>query len=161
MQRVKHVSINIPGWLSVTLEPNDSERRAAWQLYVELATRVASRPFDPSTGSVRAALESLHNVFILTRQILKEAGPDVAHGENAFGPIAIRFLTEVLAPFLQRWNEALRDHEANRGDLASVTAHERGWERYQQLCGELVALQQKTRAYVTALARISGVVPTS
>jgi hypothetical protein len=60
--KTKAVEFSIPGWVKVSLEPNDTERRAAWQLYVELATRVASQPFDRTTGSVRAVLESMHAV---------------------------------------------------------------------------------------------------
>jgi hypothetical protein len=158
MHRAKEIKISIPGWLSITLEPNESERRAAWQLYVELATRVASRPFDRSTGSARSAIESLYSLFVLTRQILKEAGPEVARSENSFGLLAIRFLTEVLAPFLLRWHEPLREFEATRGEKTSHTAHEQIWNRYADLCDELAILQEKTRGYTTALARISGVV---
>jgi hypothetical protein len=159
MHSAKEIKISIPGWLSVTLAPNESERRAAWQLYVELATRIALRPFDRSTGSARSALESLYGVVLLTRQILKDAGPDVALSENAFGPLAIRFLTEVLTPFLLRWHEPLRDYEATRGEKESVTSHEQKWDRYDGLCGELASLQEKTRAYTSALAKIAGVAP--
>ncbi len=55
----KQVTIGIPGWVKYTWVPNETETKAAWQLYVELATRIASQPFDPKRGSLRAAFDSL------------------------------------------------------------------------------------------------------
>jgi hypothetical protein len=158
MAKTKEITISIPGWLSIKLEPNEAERRAAWQLYVELATRITSTPFDRATGSARSVIESLHGVFLLTRQILREAGPDVARSEHSFGPLAIRFLREVLAPFLLRWHEPLQEYEATRTDHASGIAHAQKWDRFPDFCKDLAIVQDKTRAYTVALADISGVV---
>jgi len=153
----KQVRISIPGWLSVTLEPNDSERRAAWELYVELATRISSQSFDKEHGSVRAALESLYAIFTQTRTVLRAAGPEVANSETSFGPFAIRFLTEVLGPFLLRWHEPLRAYETLRPQETPVTIYEKAWERHKEFCEELDSLREKTIAYVDALAEIAGV----
>ncbi len=57
------VSLNLPfglGGVEQTWEPDDDERRAAWELYVELATRIATVPRQPGTGLAREALNSLH-----------------------------------------------------------------------------------------------------
>jgi hypothetical protein len=153
----KQVTISIPGWLSVTLEPNDSERNAAWELYVELATRISSRQFDREHGSLRAALESLYAIFTQTRTVLRAAGPDVAKSQSSFGPFAIRFLTDVLGPFLLQWHEPLRAHESLRPETRSITEHERAWDRHGELVDEFEKLRSKTSAYVVALAQISGV----
>ena len=69
------VSLNL-GLLSVggTWRPTDEERRAAWELYVELATRVAVVPLQPNEGLLREALSSLYALFGVTRQILRSYG---------------------------------------------------------------------------------------
>ena len=153
----KQVRISIPGWLSVTLEPNVSETNAAWELYVELATRISSKRFDRKHGSLRAALESLYAIFTQTRIVLRSAGPDVAKSKNSFGPFAIRFLTDVLGTFLLRWHEPLRAYEASKPEKIPVTDHERVWDRHEEFCQELDELREKTTAYVKALAQIAGV----
>jgi len=155
--KTKQVTFSIPGWVSVTLEPNEVERQAAWKLYVELATRVGSQPFDRSTGSLRAVLDSLYSVFGLTRTILKEAGPDVASSDTSFGPLAIRFLTEVLAPFLLEWHEPLLEYESQRKPEVSKIEYERQWKRYSQMCDGFDELRPKIQGYVSALADIAGV----
>jgi hypothetical protein len=126
-------------------------------LYVELATRVASQPFDRTTGSVRAVLESMHAVFTLTRPILRDAGPDMAPHAKAFGPLAIGFLTEVLAPFLLKWHEPLRAHEATRPPEMPVVVRQRQWPRHAELTQDIQQLQATTLGYVAALAVIAGV----
>jgi hypothetical protein len=161
MPKTKEVTFSIPGWMSVTLTPNVAEKRAAWKLYVELATRVTSQPYDRQTGSVRAALSSLYTVFQLTRDILKEAGPEVARREVSFGPLAIRFLTEVLAPFLLRWHEDLLEFEQCRPEEAPIRGYEQSWGSYGDICTDLVGVQEKTQAYIAALAKIAGVQPAS
>lgn len=157
MPKAKEVTFSIPGWFSATFEPNESERIAAWNLYVELATRVATQPFDRSTGSLRGALSSLHEVFRLTRQILREAGPSVAHSDNSFGPIAIRFLIEVLAPFLLKWHEPLQAYEATKPPEVPVLVHEQAWSEYPSAISQLQDLQSSVQAYVAALREIADV----
>lgn len=44
-----------------TWEPNDTERRAAWELYVELVTRISVVPLRD--GIAREALTSLYAIF--------------------------------------------------------------------------------------------------
>jgi hypothetical protein len=67
------VKLTIPfiGEISGTWEPDEVERRAAWELYVELVTRVAVVQLGPAEGLLREALSSLREVFGITREILR------------------------------------------------------------------------------------------
>src|SRR5262245_30583757 len=51
------------------------QKRAAWALYVELSTRIATQDLDLEYGHVREALDSLHALFAATREILRAEGP--------------------------------------------------------------------------------------
>lgn len=47
------VSLNLPfglGGIDQSWEPDDDERRAAWEFYVELCTRIATVPPEAGTG---------------------------------------------------------------------------------------------------------------
>src|SRR3954454_6461879 len=90
------VSLNLPfglGGVEQTWEPNDAERRAAWELYVELATRVATVSLPADAGLQREALTSLYALFGVTREILRRYGPEVAQpkdtGSASFGTLAV------------------------------------------------------------------------
>jgi hypothetical protein len=157
MPKTKEIVFSIPGWLSVKLEPNQAEQRAAWSLYVEISTRIASQPFNRDTGKMRDVLTSLYSLFEFTRQILRDGGPSVAHGPESFGPVAIRFLTEVLAPFTTKWHEPLLMHEELCPEGRGKFEHERLWNRFDEMLGDLGTLQTKITAYVAALGELSGV----
>lgn len=144
--KLRTVGLSLPwGIGSVEMDVSDVEARTAWALYVELATRVAAHPLEPGAGSVREALDSLHSLFGTTREVLREAGADVAQGRPALGPLAIDMLNKGLRPFVVRWHTEL-------GDDDTLTDARR--EAFDQ---ELATLQSELAEYVTALAKIAGI----
>ncbi len=104
--------------LSGTWEPNDTERLAAWELYVELLTRISVAPLAQDHGLLREALTSLYSLFGTTRQILRTHGPDIAEpkrdGEYSFGFLAVVMLNFSLRPLLAQWHPELEDWESQR-----------------------------------------------
>ncbi len=156
--KLKSLSVSLPFNLgSLSFEANEVEQRAAWKLYVELVTRVAAQPFMIEHGSLRGALSSLHSLFARTREILRDAGPDVAHGPGSFGAIAIRVLTQGIAPFTTEWHPALAEHEATRPEGVHPRAHEHSWPRYGEMVREFVSLQLEIRDYLRVLAAIADI----
>lgn len=143
---------------SIEFEPDEVEQQAAWELYVELSTRISTQPIESDEGLIREALKSLHGIFSVTRDILKKAGPSVASGQNSFGVIAIKVLNEGIRPFLNEWHPKLLNHEKQIGTSASTIEHERTWEKYSEFQKELVELQDQITIYINALAQISGIV---
>ena len=67
------LKIKLP-FLEAEWEPKDEDRDAAWELYVELITRVATQGLDPDEGDERAALASIYSLFELTRSTIKRHG---------------------------------------------------------------------------------------
>lgn len=152
------LSLSLPFELGkLEFEPNEVEQRAAWALYVELTTRIATTPFDPERGLLRVVLNSLYSLFDLTREILREAGPDVAEGPNSFGAVAIDILNKGLRPFTTKWHSALLAHEQERLPDVSVLAHEHAWKHTQEMRQELAELQEEMKIYADVLAQIAGV----
>ena len=96
-------------------------------------------------------------LFDITRRVLRDGGPALAHGPSSFGPLAIRFLTEVLAPFTTRWHEQLLRHELSRPKELDELAHEREWSQFNEITKDLKLLQTNIQGYVRALAQIAGV----
>jgi hypothetical protein len=155
--KTQKLSINLPfGLGGVEFVPNKAEQKAAWSLYVELTTRVAVQPFDPENGVMREVLSSLYSLFSLTRQVLRDSGPDVAHGPDSLGPLAIKILTEGLAPFTTKWHPRLRNHELTCPENVSPLGHERAWKDFHQMQRELAVLQGEMRRYADMLAEIAG-----
>lgn len=147
--------------ISGTWEPNDDERKAAWELYVELVTRISVVPLSPDEGLLREALTSLYSLFATTRDILRRYGPDVAEpkpgGQYNFGTLAVAMLNIGLRPMLARWHPALEDWEAARPEQVSRGEHEHAWEQAEQLRDALEATRDLLTQYARLMADASGV----
>jgi hypothetical protein len=141
-----------------------AEQTAAWEMYVELATRVAVVPLSNDEGLIREALTSFHSLFTSTRQILRAHGPDIAklpstttdHGEHSFGYLATWILNGTLRPLLARWHPELGHWEALRDPNTSPRAHEQDWEYHNEARAEISQAQVVLLDYAWILAEACG-----
>ena len=98
--------------------PNAAERAAAWDLLVELVTRIAVVPLHSGTGISSEALSSLHALFAAGRSALQRHGPEVAaprRGELSLATIVAHLLNRVLRPVLAEWHPIVKAQEAAGG----------------------------------------------
>ncbi len=159
-QKVKatKLTVGLPFNLgSLELQNDEAQQRAAWSLYVELSTRIAVQSLAEEEGILREALTSLYNVFNITRQILRDAGPDIAKGANSLGSIAIAVLNQGLRPFLNKWHPVLKTYEEQKPPNVTTVEHERAWPQAARMRQELEQVRQQMVIYVDALARIAGI----
>jgi hypothetical protein len=159
-QKVKatKLTVGLPFNLgSLEIENDEVQQRAAWGLYVELSTRIAVQPLQENEGILREALTSLYNVFNITRQILRDAGPDVAKGPKSLGAIAIEVLNKGLRPFLVKWHPLLKSYEEKKLPTLTTVEHERIWENSGEFRKELEQVRQQMVIYVDALAKIAAI----
>jgi hypothetical protein len=156
--KLKKVKVSLPfGMGEAEWEEDPTERRAAWSLYVELVTRIAVQPLGMNDGLVREALTSLHQLFGVTREILRAAGPDVGASRDTVGGIAVTVLNRGLRPFLAKWHPLLQAWESQRIPGASPGDHERAWSDETTVRGELEALRGQLEIYSHTLALMAGV----
>ncbi len=142
---------------SLELEADEVQQRAAWALYVELSTRVATVPLNERVGILREALTSLYNIFDITRQILREAGPGVGDGSSSLGVIAINVLNKGLRPFLVKWHPMLKAYEEKKPVDINTIDYEEKWEYADAFRKEFEQMRQQMLIYVEALAKIAGI----
>ncbi len=144
------------------LYPTEAERAAAYELLIELSTRTAGTQLASTNGSIRDELDSIAEMFVLTREILRRHGTDTVKGGGgnlSLAVVAVRVLNEVFRPVLSRWDPILRHHEGRRAtDDPGATAieWERRWERAGQCRTELNTMRSSVRAYIDTLSRIAG-----
>ncbi|MBK9944487.1 MAG: toll/interleukin-1 receptor domain-containing protein [Kouleothrix sp.] len=160
-----NVELGIPyiGKISGIWKPDADEQFAAWELYVELVTRVPVAELQDQEGSLREALTSLYTIFTMTRDILHKYGPAIARpkegGAVSFGFLAISILNHAIRPILAYWHPVLLAYEHAHAPGISILEHERQWER----AGELRHALQQTRSvlvnYAELLAQVAGVPP--
>lgn len=142
---------------SLEFENDEAQQKAAWSLYVELSTRIAVEQLGEGEGILREALTSLYNVFGITRQILREAGPEIAQGPESFGAVAIDVLNKGLRPLLVKWHPLLKIYEEQKPADKTTVEHENDWARGKELRKELNQVREQMAIYVEALAKIAGI----
>lgn len=160
------VSLNLPyiGSVSGTWVPDEEERKAAWELYVELATRISVVELRPQEGLLREALSSLYTIFGSTRGIMRSHGPNIAQATNkdndgdlSFGYLAVAVLNTVVRPVLAKWHPILEDYESKRPEGTSRLEHERQWERNRELRDVLEDTRKTLLQYAETLAEVAQV----
>ena len=127
--------------LDMDWRPSDPDKAAAWDLYVELLTRITTQPLPDEAGVEQTALDSIHALFGITRKTLKDHG----RGCDQFARIAIIVLNQVVRPFTAKWHR-----KSQQGAFTSP-------EECQQFRRELQALQIQLRNYTRLLAKLADV----
>lgn len=130
-----------PPFLQMEWTPEAADKNAAWALYIELLTRIATQPLPIEHGDEKTALDSVYSLFATTREVIREHGPECIN----FTKIAIVVLNQVVRPFTAKWHP-----KSLAGDFEDET--ERAVFRE-----ELAALQEALRKYSRMLADIAGV----
>ena len=128
-------------FLEMEWEPNDQDKDAAWEMYIELITRVATQHLLPKHGDEPTALTSIFKLFEITREIIKRKG---RHCES-FTKVAIIVLNQKIRPFTAEWH---------RISLENGFEDQKTCERFRD---ELVELQAVLRTYSRMLADMANV----
>ena len=129
------------GFLEMEWVPRDEDKSAAWDLYVELLTRVATQRLVPAQGTEKAALASVYQLFPLTREIIRRNGRYCIN----FTKIAVVVLNQIVRPFTTKWHGTLEG-------VQQITQEQAVTFRV-----ELLALQAELRNYTRLLADMAGI----
>jgi hypothetical protein len=165
--RLTSISVNLKlpflGDISGEWQPDENERNAAWEMYVELVTRVSVVQLGPDEGLLREALSSLYSLFGTTREILRKYGPGIAkpkgNGKLSFGYLAVSVLNGALRPILAKWHPLLKDYEARKPAETSSVEWERRWDHAADLRQALEQIRGPLKAYAGLLAEVAQIPP--
>lgn len=132
-------------YLELELRFNDADKKAAWDLYIELITRTTTQYLPEDQGSEARALESIYEIFGLTRQIIKDNGK----GCFEFTKIAIVILNQVIRQFTNKWHKLSLEgafSDANyciefRNELRDIQVLLR---RYTQMLSDMAGVEDLT-----------------
>ena len=128
-------------FLEADLRWKDADKAAAWEMYIELLTRITTQPLDTEHGDEKTALESVYSLFPITRQVLKN---NTKHCVE-FAKLAIVILNQIVRPFTAKWH---------RLSLQGAFGDPKEREQFRK---ELDSLQVTLRKYAKMLADMAGV----
>lgn len=152
--RLDKIKLALPWIGEIELRIDKKQVETAWIFYIELTTRIATVEMEVDAGSDREAMNSLYQLFTVTRSVLREAGPGAGIGDQSVGGVAIEILNKGLRPFLSRWHPLLQEHEAQRPPNTGVAAWERQWSEHIRFREALTETQRGMRVYAGQLKRI-------
>ncbi len=118
----------------------DADEKAAWEMYVEIITRVLSRSLFDESGDEKAALQSIYSLFPTTRELLKTYGRE----GQTFSKLAVIILNQIIRPFTTKWHNVLINEFLNQNHKIEFR-------------NELETLQNELRKYARALAEVANV----
>ena len=119
----------------------EADKDAAWELYVEMLTRIVTQPLPPEAGDEQAALKSVYSLAPTTRDILRHHG----RASIQFSKVAVPVLNQIVRPFTAKWHR-----ESLIGAFRDET-------KQAEFRDELRSLQGDLRNYNRMLAEIAGV----
>lgn len=130
-----------PSSAEVEISFKTADKDAAWELYIEMLTRIVTQPLPSEAGDEKTALDSVYELFGITREILRR------HGRRTiqFSKIAIPVLNQIVRPFAAKWH---------RESLAGAFKQKYKRKKFRE---ELEILQSELRNYNSMLAKIAGV----
>lgn len=137
---MKGLKIKTP-FLEMEWNPAETDRNAAWELYIELLTRITTQTLCDKDGDEKTALDSIHSLFATTRTIIKSHGRECIE----FTKLAVVVLNQIIRPFTAKWHKMSLETSFN-----SV-------ETCNEFREELEQLQVQLRVYTRMLADMAGV----
>ena len=128
-------------FLEMEWKPQDEDKTAAWELYIELLTRITTQSLDLKHGDEKTALDSIFSLFAITRQVLKNNTRNCTE----FTKIAIVVLNQVIRPFTAKWHRLSLQKAFD--DL----------DKCKEFRSELEELQATLKKYTKMLSDMAGV----
>ncbi|MBC7816338.1 MAG: hypothetical protein IAG10_05540, partial [Planctomycetaceae bacterium] len=120
-------------------KPTAADRKAAWEFYTELRTRITTQPLHYTEGDEPTALKSVADLFAMSRDLIRKGGPEARH----FGTLVTFLLNRVVRPFTARWHKELVGGSLGNEDVRH------GFRE------ELLELQGKLRAFGSVIGRLA------
>ncbi|MCW8932061.1 MAG: hypothetical protein OQL19_17735 [Gammaproteobacteria bacterium] len=128
-------------FLDMEWMPQDEDKSAAWELYIELLTRITTQQLHEAHGDEQTALSSIYSIFGITRDVMKNNGRHCIE----FTKIAVVVLNQVVRPFTAKWHRL-----ATKGCFDNP-------DKCLEFRAELEDLQRILRIYTKMLADMAGV----
>ena len=121
--------------------PTDADRALAWDVYVELQTRIAVQALGDDEGDDATALTSIYNLFPLSGEALQRHGVACANA----GALLTAFLNQKVRSFTAPWHKRSVEEQWKHNPGA----------KHPEFRAELKRLQPVLRQLAGALSQVA------
>lgn len=144
-------------FLEMEWNPQDADKDAAWELYIELLTRITTQPLPREIGDEETALNSVYQLFPLSRDIIKK------HGRlcSEFTKIAVVVLNQLIRPFTAKWHKAkiygdlVHDNDVCVDFRTELAELQDNLKRYTKMLADMAGVEDLTEMQKPACGRLA------
>jgi hypothetical protein len=144
------IRLTVPQLSELVFVVNNDAKQTAWQLFIQVSTRVSTQPLVQEEGFLREALDSLYELFGQIRDLLMKGQPTRAAQGKTVEYLALTMLNQELRPFLSKWHPRLTRFEQ------SGNGQEATWPQNSEFRGELESMRKRLLEFSLAFARLAG-----
>ncbi|MBP5551263.1 MAG: hypothetical protein J6X93_04365 [Bacilli bacterium] len=139
---------------------NNTHKQIAYRIWVDINTRVLAVKVNLDEDNIRAVNDSYYKCFTDTRELLKEIPANKLNDENELVNLIIRFLNEVMRPYLTKWGVRYAnwfDNEISKDENKGLNPIDiqRKYPLYNELTEDLLLINEKVINYSNKLQEIA------
>ncbi len=121
--------------------PQEADRALAWDVYVELVTRITTQELRDDEGNDKSALDSVYQLFLVTRSGLHKHGVGCANT----GALLTAYLNQKVRAFTAKWHKKSVDEKWEQNST----------QMHSEFRSELKELQPVLRDLADALSHLA------
>lgn len=137
------LKVNI-AFLEMEFTPNEHDRNAAWEMYIELLTRIPTvTTLLVESDNKNTALNSIYSLFVTTRRVIR----DNTYHASEFAKISILVLNQIIRPFTTKWhkqalNGGFTDPQQCKEFQEELNILQRDLKNYTSLLGDMAGIEE-------------------
>ncbi|MEZ6031990.1 MAG: patatin-like phospholipase family protein [Planctomycetaceae bacterium] len=129
-----------PDWTIDNWKPSANDMAFAWEMYVDMRTRISTQPLHFLSGDEATALDSLYRLFQIVRDLEKKHGVDALVAASITNVV----LNSDIRPLTARWHQRKLEGKLHPEDLR------------REFRANLQNLQPRLQKFQALLLRIAG-----
>lgn len=152
--KIKIKTITVNG-IAIDIECNNSVKKLADEVWIELATRKIALPFDEENDVIVEIYDSWYKTFSQFREILKRVPIKDSDNVEKLSKIILAALNDILRSHLTKWQARFRKwydkHKDDDGDPQDI---QKKYPQYKELVNDLKSVNNEMVKLTNQLDKI-------
>lgn len=152
--KIKIKTITVNG-IAIDIECNNSVKKLADEVWIELATRKIALPFDEENDVIVEIYDSWYKTFSQFREILKRVPIKDSDNVEKLSKIILAALNDILRCHLTKWQARFRKwydkHKDDDGDPQDI---QKKYPQYKELVNDLKSVNNEMVKLTNELDKI-------
>ena len=153
------VKLSLPSGIEVEFEAQDIDRKIAWEIFVQIRTRIAAVDFRKNEDSLIRCNESLFTLFKSIREKIESLPVSRITSGNSAALVEfyISILNDGIRPFLTKWHIPVSHFHSTNGDssLSELEVDKKFVEKNPEILVDMKKLNDRMKDISKVLLKIA------